>query len=107
MTVSRVLIVLLGVLMLAGCNHMNDPVQPGQPVQGFVYDAATQAAIADVRIEIAGRTAVSNANGYYAVADIPRGAQMLTATKPGYAPYVTDVQVASGANEKRFYLQRM
>jgi hypothetical protein len=102
--VTRFLIVLIGVF-IAGCNNISDPVQLGPAVHGIVYDVATQAPIPGVRIEVAGRVAITNSNGSYYLADVPKGLQVLTATRTGYAKYVTDVQVASDANEKKFYLQ--
>lgn len=101
-----VLIVLIGVFAANG-NSVRDPIKLGPAVHGIVYDAATQEPIAGVRIEISGRVAMTNANGSYSIADVPHGMQALTASKGGYATYVTDVQVRSAANEKKFYLQRM
>ncbi len=95
----------VAVVLLIGCNAINDPASPAPAVQGVVFDAASQQPVAGARIEIAGRIATTNANGQYYVAGVPNGAQALTASKDGYATYITDVRVTSDVNEKKLHLQ--
>jgi hypothetical protein len=102
--VKRLLLALVALLVFS-CNTIDDPVSVGRAVHGIVYDAATQKPVEGVRIEIAGRATATAANGSYYLADTPPGMQALTASKSAYATYVTDVQVTTGLNQKKFYVQ--
>lgn len=105
--VARRFLALSAFLFIGSCNAFQEPVTIAPAVHGIVYDAATRQPIDGVRIEVAGHITTTAANGSYSIADVPHGMQALTASKTSYATYVTDVQVATGVTEKKFYLQTM
>jgi thermitase len=65
-------------------------------ITGTVRDAATGAAIAGATVTDGARSATSNTNGGYSIANVPVGTYTVTATATGYNSASQSVQVTAG-----------
>jgi iron complex outermembrane receptor protein len=70
--------------------------QPTGTVRGRITDQTTQQPIAGASVAVAGRGAVTQADGRFAVSSVPVGAATLTARMVGYAPATQPIMVAAG-----------
>lgn len=67
-------------------------------VRGRVTDAASGRGIADAQVTVAGTRigAMTNANGEYALAQVPVGARSISARRLGFSPASLDITLAAG-----------
>ena len=87
-----ILSALLAVLWMA-------PLQAQAPtgaVRGRVTEAATQQPIAGVTVTLGSRSALTQADGNYAITGVPAGTDNVRARMLGYAPAAQPVTVAAG-----------
>lgn len=91
-------ILLLAVpLVLTGCGGGGgDDSTGGSTVSGYVRDAGSLTAIEGARVTTSGRTAVTNAQGFFTLTGVSTGALALTATASGYAAGSAQVPAGSG-----------
>lgn len=97
MKIARTVVIAL-VLLTVGCNDIGTDVITGigPTVSGMVVDAQTSLPISGATLTIGGRMGTSNINGGYFLADVPKGAQVLKVTAPGYAEYKQDLVIDHG-----------
>ena len=77
-------------LSFAGCTDIDlDPIDLQYSVTGTVRNSATNAPLEGVKVTIAGRSAISAANGTYTVANLPKATLPYTAEKSGSRQPVT------------------
>jgi hypothetical protein len=75
------------------------PLQAQAPtgaVRGRVTEAATQQPIAGVTVTLGSRSALTQADGNYAITGVPAGTDNVRARMLGYAPAAQPVTVAAG-----------
>lgn len=65
-------------------------------VSGRITDAGLMEALPDATVTVAGVTVLSDAQGYYSVANVPAGMHTLRATLIGYRPFEVQVTVVAG-----------
>lgn len=72
----------------------------GANVEGTITDAASGAAIADARVTVEGTRlqGITNARGFYRIANIPAGTVTLMVRRIGYKTLSTSVTLADGQN---------
>jgi formylglycine-generating enzyme required for sulfatase activity/predicted small lipoprotein YifL len=75
-------------------------------VLGFVRDETSGEGLADVRLEIAGRTSVSGARGSFRLELVPPGVDTLHAMREGYESFARILSVREGTNELEVPLRR-
>ena len=68
-------------------------------VSGRVFDAASQAPIADVSVTVAERTMITGADGRFMIVGVPAGAQTLRVGRLGFAEVTRPITVVAGRTE--------
>lgn len=94
MKIARTALIAL-VLLTVGCNGI-DLTSIGPTVSGVVVDHQTSLPISGATLTIGGRMGTSNINGGYFLAEVPKGAQVLKVTAPGYAEYRQELVIDHG-----------
>jgi hypothetical protein len=102
----RVFLTLLAILCLSACDGVTDGVSIGPAVFGVAYDAATNAPLEGVQVELSGRSGLSAQTGSYYISQVPKGTHTLTAKKEGYVTFTTEVDVNESMVEKKVELTR-
>jgi Carboxypeptidase regulatory-like domain len=95
---ARVVLIALALLLIAGCNGAGfDGITGiGPTVSGTVVDNQNGAPISGATLTIGGRMGTSNINGGYFLAEVPKGAQTLKVTAPGYKEYTQELVIDQG-----------
>ena len=75
-------------------------------ILGIAKDATSGDGLAGARLEIAGRTGLSGADGSFRLELVPPGVDTLHATREGYEPFARLLSVRVGANDLEISLQR-
>ena len=103
MKITANLIILPGVLTIAliinGCNKEEKEEPQGKEVlSGSVYYAKTTIPVADVVLNIDGKSDTTGGDGKYTINGIRDGNQTLIATKEGFDDYSVDLQIDTLSN---------
>jgi len=86
----------IGVLLLGAWLAPLHAQQPSGSILGHVTDAVSQRPIQGVSLSIAGRSAVTRADGSYLINGVPAGSDSLHARMIGYEPQAQLVELAAG-----------
>ncbi len=70
--------------------------QPTTTVRGRITDQSTQQPISGASVAVAGRTALSQADGRFSISGVPIGPATVTARMVGYAPATQPVNITEG-----------
>ncbi len=85
--------------------EINIVVSVSNSISGVIYQLNTDTTIANVLVEIGGKSTVSANDGSYKIEDIPSGETTLKATKDDYKVYEQSISISSDkTTEKDIYL---
>ena len=82
-----------GALLTVLCALPLRAQQPSATVRGTVVDDATKQPVAGAQVGVAGRTALSDANGRYVITGVRAGSDTVRARRIGYAPATMAVTI--------------
>lgn len=94
MTVGRTILLTLAAALLGAAQLSAQ--DPSGTVAGRVVEGTSREPVAGAAVSVAGRTAVSGADGRFSIAGVPAGARTVQATRIGYGAASQQVTVAAG-----------